>query len=121
MVPSLEGNGLFDTLFNAHQLFNVFQKQSSGICHSAVRGYYTVNFNPGCIFRPVRGLRFQPGFRNKSSRNEIADCVEKVSVQAEIPAGFEKSDWNFSARSNRLKTRAHIFGMEFQPGLKFAM
>ena len=58
-------------------------------------------------FQP--GLKFQPGFWNNSSRNQIGDYMEKDLARAAIQPGL---------KNLKKPEKTHVIETEFQPGLK---
>ena len=72
------------------------------------------------------GLKFQPGFWNKSSENQIVDYLERDSARGTIQpvlkilARYSQTGLRFSAWPNwpeNLK-KSHVIETEFQPGPK---
>ena len=74
----------------------------------------------------LTGLKFSPGFGNKSSQNQIADYMERDSARGTIQPGtkilarYFQTRLGFSARPNGPEnlTTSHVIETEFQPGLK---
>ena len=72
------------------------------------------------------GLKFQTGFWNKSSENQIVDYMERDSARGAIDPGlkilarYSQTGLGFSARPNgpeHLK-KSHVMEKELQPGPK---
>ena len=55
------------------------------------------------ISAQLTGLKSQPGFRNKSSENQIVDYLEMGSARAQILARYSQTGLGFSARPNGLE------------------
>ena len=83
-------------------LYGIFQ-QGSIICISRHVGGHALAWLHG-EFHP--GLKFQPGFCNKSFENQIVDYMEKDSARGAIQPGlkilarFENTGLGFSAEKS---------------------
>ena len=86
---------------------------------SALRARLHGEFHPGLKFQ----LKFQTGFWNKSSENQVVDYMERDSARGAIQPGlkilarYSQTGLGFSARPNGLKnpcSRCHFFS----PGWK---
>ena len=71
----------------------------------------------------LTGLKFQTGFWNKSSENQVVDYMERDSARGTIQPGQKILAWysqtglGFSARPNGLKNPCNRYNF-FPPGLK---
>ena len=71
-------------------------------------------------------LKFQTGFWNKSSENQIVDYMERDSARGAIQPGlkilarYSQTGLGFSARPNGLENlkKCHVIETEFHPGPK---
>ena len=69
------------------------------------------------------GLKFQTGFWNKSSENQVVDYMERDSARGAIQPGlkilaqYSQTGLGFSARPNRLKNPCNRYHF-FSPGWK---
>ena len=71
----------------------------------------------------LTGQKFQTGFWNKSSENQVVDYMERDSARGAIQPGlrilarYSQTGLGFSARPNGLKNPCNRYHF-FQPGLK---
>jgi len=74
----------------------------------------------------LTGLKFQPGFWNKSSKKQIVDYMERDSARGAIQPGlkilarYSQTGLGVSARPNGPENfkKSHVIETEFQPGPK---
>ena len=75
------------------------------------------------ISAQLTGLKFQTGFRNKSSENQVVDYMERDSARGAIQPGlkilarYSQTGLGFSARPNGLKNPCNRYHF-FSPGWK---
>ena len=96
-------------------------EMNSGIVTTNLGPDYMANFIPAETSARLTGMKFQPGFCNKSFENQSVDYMEKDSARGAIQprlkilARFENTGLGFSARPNGLKNPCNRYHF-FSPG-----